>query len=183
MIKKLPDRKPLRLKKYDYSSSGSYFVTICTEDRERVLSRIISANDKKTVELTDCGRILNSQVQLLKSRYNAISIDAYVIMPDHVHLLISNSNNDILDRHTVSEIICTLKSITTILCRKTGYGKFEFQKSFHDHIIRNREDYENAKKYIMMNPLNWDTEQLYDDYFLTVNDEKMKWFNVNSEHF
>ena len=91
----LPKRKPTRLKGYDYSQSGAYFVTICTKDRKNLLSSISVGQGLAPAEnhLTQYGDIAKEQLIALEHRYKHIKIDKYVIMPNHIHILISIYEN------------------------------------------------------------------------------------------
>ena len=87
----LPKRKPLRLPEYDYSSPGAYFVTVCTQDRRCILSDVVVGEGlaPPAVALTPIGQIVEEQIQAIPARYPAIGIQNDVIMPNHVHLLVS----------------------------------------------------------------------------------------------
>ncbi len=95
-MSELPRRKPTRLKNFDYSSVGAYFVTICTQDRNRILSEIVKSNsnivgdgalDVPKVQLTHIGKIVERYI-LSTEKIPNVYVDQYVIMPDHLHLLI-----------------------------------------------------------------------------------------------
>ena len=103
--KEFPKRKPTRLKNFDYSSTGAYFVTICVRDRMQILSEIktnITATDditgivvgeglappEITVKLKPCGKIVKEQLQLIETRFTSVTVWDYVIMPDHIHAII-----------------------------------------------------------------------------------------------
>ncbi len=220
-----PIRKPTRLKNFDYSSAGAYFITICTFDRECTLSDIAD----NRVHLTAKGEVCERQIHDLTLRYSDISIDEYVIMPNHIHMIIviRGANRTFIDakpcrggacpsrmKHhatdgarfsdesvgegiahaekataqsmagganrtfaptppgrsmdaahsraggaspspTVSDIVRVFKSLATRSCECNGKL---FQRSFHDHIIRNETDYEMIKNYIQNNPLNWQND-------------------------
>ncbi len=164
-------RKPTRLKEYDYSTPGAYFVTICTKDRQNLLSEIAVGQGLAPAEnrLTIYGQILQQQIEHLEERYVGVKIDCYVIMPNHIHLIISNyeASAGASPCPTISDVICALKSIATRMCKKAGYSEQQiFQTSFHDHIIRNEKDYKKIYEYIETNPLKWELDCFY-------NDEKM----------
>ena len=147
-----PVRKPTRLKNYDYSSTGAYFITICSFSRECILSDI---TDNKIL-LTSKGKTSEQQIHDLSLRYRNICIDEYVIMPNHIHMIIIiREPGGASPSPTVSDIIRVFKSQTTRLCDCNGKL---FQRSFHDHIIRNEADYDLIKKYIQNNPLNWHSD-------------------------
>ena len=106
--KEFPKRKPTRLKNFDYSSAGAYFVTICVRDRMQILSEIVrtdlTSTDKTigiavgeglappeieiAVNLKPCGEVVNEQLQLIETRFPSVTVEDYVIMPDHIHLLL-----------------------------------------------------------------------------------------------
>ena len=90
--KELPKRKYPRLDNYDYSSTGAYFVTICTQNRRCVLSRIVGRGlapaETTAIEYTSLGEIAEKQLFLLADRYPYLTIDQYVIMPNHIHAIL-----------------------------------------------------------------------------------------------
>ena len=83
----LPNRKPLRLRDYDYSSPGAYFVTICTRDRKCFLSRIAVGEGlaPPEIRLTVIGKCVEEQIHALPRRYPSVTVDKHVIMPNHIH--------------------------------------------------------------------------------------------------
>ncbi len=162
----LPNRKSPRIKEYDYSTPGAYFITICTKGREQFLSKITVGQGLAPAEnqLTVCGKIAKEQIVLLEERYPTVKIDKFVIMPNHIHLLISlyNQTAGASPCPTISDVICTFKSLTTRLCRQEGFkGLHLFQSSFHDHIIRNEKDYQKIWEYINTNVIKWETDCFY----------------------
>ena len=94
--KELPQRKPTRLKNFDYSSQGAYFLTICTEDRKRILSRIVGGDVLDApkyafatdVELLPHGKICEKYIRQMNDFYDDIKVDRYVIMPNHIHIML-----------------------------------------------------------------------------------------------
>ncbi len=156
----LPKRKPTRLKEYEYSSPGAYFITICIKGYEHLLSQIIVGEGlaPPVAKLTKYGKVAKEQIENLTQRYPNVTIDKYVIMPNHIHLLISSHDNTggASPSPTITDVICLFKSIATILCRKNGLKQEQlFQRSFHDHIIRGEEDYLKIWEYIDNNPAIW----------------------------
>ena len=160
-------RKHSRLKTYDYTNSGCYFITFCTKDRAHVLSSIVGrgALTPPQVELTNIGKIAAEVIERTSVVYPGISIDNYVIMPNHVHLLIRISPVDGGVRAprptengsvSITEVIKAMKSITT---RKIGTKIW--QTSFYDHVIRNDEDYQTRFRYIKENPAKWQQDKYY----------------------
>jgi len=167
MKKDLPKRKHPRLGNYDYSSTGAYFVTICTHNRKCALSRIVGRGlapaETMGVQYTKFGEIAEKQLLQLENRYPCIKIDQYVIMPNHIHIifLMGNETAGASPRPTVMDIVCTYKSLTTKECKKTGFEDKLFQTSFYEHVIRGKEDYEETVKYIHENPARWYYDELY----------------------
>ena len=162
----MPKRKRTRLKWYDYSSNGAYFITICTKDRKELLSKIATNNENKCADnqLNRYGKIAKIQIEELENRYKNVKVDKYVIMPNHIHLLISIDNQAVgaSPNPTISDIICTLKSIVTRLCHTQGLkDRYLFQSSFHDHIIRGEKDYIKIWEYIDTNVIKWEYDCFY----------------------
>ena len=163
----LPQRKPTRLKGYDYSTAGTYFITICTKDKKHLLSRITVGQGLAPAEnqLSIFGKIAEEQIKDIENRYKTVKIDKYVVMPNHIHLLISNHEKKAgaSPCPTISDVICTFKSMTTRLCKNNGFGeKHLFQSSFHDHIIRGEKDYQKIWEYIDTNVIQWEKDCYYE---------------------
>ena len=164
--KELPQRKRLRLQNFDYSTTGAYFITVCTENRRNILSRIVGVDvlgDPKNVELLTYGKIADKYINQLNDFYDNITVDRYVIMPNHIHILLFVSENGSPRTSTptrqtsyVSHFVSTFKRF----CNKE-YGRSVWQRGFHDHIIRNREDYKEHLRYIYENPMHWYYDELY----------------------
>ncbi len=162
--KELSKRKPTRLKDFDYSSTGAYFITICTQNRKNILSTIVGEGSPLP-QLSHYGRIVDKWIQNLPEKYREISVDSYVIMPNHIHLLLFVANEDGRGNPspTVDKVIGWLKYQTTkeINMQRNTIGEKVFQRSFYDHIIRNRNDYQEICKYIYENPICWHFDKLY----------------------
>ena len=180
--KGLPQRKSTRLKNFDYSSAGAYFVTICVRNRMHILSEIVksnlSATDRTvdlavgeglappeiTVKLKPCGEIVKEQLQLLETRFPCVTVADYVIMPDHIHAVISlhEKAGGASPSPTLDDVVCSFKSLTSRSCKQRFGIEKMFQRSYAEHIVRDRDDYETRKKYICENPMRW-----YYKYFNT----------------
>ena len=95
MDRRLPQRKRLRLPEHDYAQPGYYFITICTRERKQeALCSIEPAvgaiiNRPPRISLTPLGRIVDETIRAIPDHYPGISVDQYVVMPDHVHLILS----------------------------------------------------------------------------------------------
>lgn len=146
----LPVRKKLRLNNYDYSQENMYFITICVKDRIELLGKIEKDNN---IYLTKEGKIVKQEITRLEEIYKNIIIDEYIVMPNHLHilLLIKHKNET-----NISKII---KHLKTNITRKIKYSIW--QKSFYDRIIRNREEYFKIKKYIKNNVRNWSSDKYF----------------------
>ncbi len=144
----LPDRKKNRLENYDYSQNGAYFITICTRDRKKILSEIVGADTIRPYEiiLSQYGKIVDKAINNIANIYENISVDKYVIMPDHVHMILRITNNGgrMVSAPTV---IAGMKRYVSKKC-----GVSIWQKSYYDHIIRNQKDYNEIWEYIEHNP-------------------------------
>ena len=149
----LPKRKPTRLSEYDYFNQGAYFVTICVKDMKCILSNIIVGEGLRAlpqIDLTSIGQIVEESICYMQTCYNCVSIDKYVIMPNHIHLLVSISDTGGRGSPPLHKIIGQFKSYTTKI-----YNGVLWQRSFYDHIIRGKEDYDNIWNYIDTNPQRW----------------------------
>ena len=167
MKNELPERTPLRLKDFDYSKNGAYFITICTRDRLEILSTIVGdgALDVPRPRLTEIGAIVEKYI-ISSNNIKDVTIDRYVIMPDHIHMIVilhssHNGNEAEFDRDGTSRApsptnakIPRLVAALKRLCNKE-IGENIFQRGYYDHIIRDREDYETRCKYIHENPMRW----------------------------
>ena len=163
---KLLKRKPTRLQSFDYSSVGAYFITICTQDRKRILSEIIKpvgvgAFDDPKIRLTAIGKTVEKYL-LSSENISGVTIDQYIIMPDHIHAIIFLDPDQYNKRQDGSskaptptnEMLPHIVSTFKRFCNK-ALGDNIFQRGYMDHIIRDREDYETRRKYIYENPMRW----------------------------
>ncbi len=168
-----PVRKSNRLKNYDYASPGYYFVTICAYKHKCIFSHITVGQGLAPAEnkLTVFGKAAEKQLLDLEKRYNCIRIDKYVIMPNHIHALIIIESNaaGASPRPTLSDVVCSFKSLTTNCCKNIRKIEHIFQNSYYDHIIRDESDYFEIWEYINSNPEKWS-----EDRFCNTKGEKNK---------
>ena len=159
----LPKRKHPRLNDYDYSTTGAYFITICTQSRRCLLSHIVGRGlAPAEIQYTGYGRIAQEQLLLLEQRYPSLKIDRYVIMPNHIHaILMLEETAGGSRRPTIMDIVCAYKSLTTRQCKKIRPIDKLFQTSFYEHVIRGCEDYKEIAEYIVNNPKQWELDKLY----------------------
>ena len=201
----LPQRKPNRLKDYDYSSPGIYFITICTKNMTELFwntafipmfenavnhpsvgaatgrpnpspinesenqplktnpSNIIAAihpdpttNLPQGYHLSEYGKIVDVAIQNIPRVYPAVSVNKYVIMPNHVHLLLQiypDASGQPMTAPTISTVVQRMKAYVT---KEIGFSIW--QKLFHDHILRNESEYPKIWEYIDQNPLKWEDD-------------------------
>ena len=168
MTPRVSHRRSIRLKGYDYSQSGAYFVTICTKGRELYFEKYRSLQE-----------IVGQQWEELPQRFPDLTLDEFIIMPNHIHgvfivgagrsaknvgaTLVVAQNNGAGTRPapTVGEIVGTFKSLcihdwVTYIKEKKIYviGKF-WQRNYYDHIIRNEDELNRIREYIQNNLLKW----------------------------
>ncbi len=159
----LPNRKHPRLKDYDYSSVGAYFITVCARNKECIFSRITVGRDDPgapETALSSRGKIVEKYILSIPKAYADITVENYIIMPNHVHILMTINDNAKAvsenygaprsSRPTVSSVIGALKRFTN---RETGEKLW--QTSFYDHIVRDENDFLTRWQYIDKNPAKW----------------------------
>ena len=160
-----PERKRLRLPDHDYSSPGAYFVTICTKDRRCILSRITVGEGlaPPAVELTGVGIIVEEQIRALPERYPSIAVDKYVIMPNHVHLLLclKEGAGGASPSPTLFDVLRVFKSMSTRRARGLLGPLPLWQRSYYEHVIRSEGDAQEIQAYIDRNPAAWAEDQYY----------------------
>jgi len=154
-------RKLNRLKGYDYSRNGVYFVTICTNKHHEIFGEIVGAGLVPTVvtpivQLSENGKIAENEIMKIEQHYDCVFIDCFVIMPNHVHLIIIISNDSgratgrASPSPTLGNVIGGYKSGVSRLC-----GFPVWQRSYHDHIIRDIDEHFKIAEYIKNNPATW----------------------------
>ena len=141
----LPKRKSPRIPEYDYSTPNYYFITICTHEK-----KCIFGNPGK---LNALGKIAEECLLNIPKIYAGVHIDKYVVMPNHVHAIMVVNSDDV--KKSISQIIGQYKMAVTKLIRQCEPEKIIWQRSFHDHIIRNQQRYELIWMYIENNPIKW----------------------------
>ena len=151
----LPNRKPIRLTEYDYSSAGAYFITICTANREKIFWNAVGADiiRPENVPLSAVGKTAEQGILQVADHYPNITIDKYCIMPDHIHLILridSHVDGRMISAPTVSTVVGSMKRWIS-----KQVGRPIWQKSFYEHTIRNQRDYDEIWEYIENNPLKY----------------------------
>ena len=154
-------RKHPRLKNYDYSLPGYYYVTIHREKDAPALSSVRqeTAPWEAVTILTTCGEIARQQLFALEKRFEYVKIDKYVVMPTHIHVIFALSEGA-LPRPTLMDIVRAYKSLTTRLCNQAlgTEGRKLFQGSFYESVLRNEQAYRECWNYIDGNPEKWLTD-------------------------
>ena len=160
-IMELQKRKQNRLKNFDYSQPNAYFITICTENRKTIFWENVGASIARPedVRLSKYGRIAQESIRDIPNHYKSITVDQYVVMPNHIHLLLqihTDESGRAMLAPTISTVIAQLKGT---ISKKIGHSIW--QKLFHDHVIRNQKDYEKIWNYIEGNPMKWSEDCFY----------------------
>ena len=185
-----PQRKNIRLKEYDYSFPGWYYVTICTFNRINLFGKIA---DGKMV-LNEDGKIVEEEWLQTKEIRKNVDLDYYIIMPNHLHgiIIIEQSFEDVIIKgrgelnspekidsgriqyaptndtfispsHTLGAIVRGFKSSVTKKIRElSGNSELRiWQRNYYEHIIRNDNDLHRIRTYIQNNPLKWELDEYY----------------------
>lgn len=177
------NRRSIRLKGYDYSSPGEYFITICTRNRECLFGDVINGE----MVLNDVGRIAKDFWYRIPERFDDIQLDAFIVMPNHIHGIIGIESNIEPDTHSVGaihELPLRNDKMDTETCRKhrrqmllpkiIGWYKMNvskrtnnildntgnpfWQRNYYEHIIRNEKSLERIRDYIINNPAQWEED-------------------------
>ncbi|OGC82549.1 MAG: hypothetical protein A2W07_01950 [candidate division Zixibacteria bacterium RBG_16_43_9] len=163
------ERKLNRLKEYDYSKCGYYFVTICIIRGVEYFGKI----DNEKMVLNQYGKIAQEYWSEIPNIYDKVEIDEFIIMPNHIHgiIIIQENDNKRTEQCSVptntesgygllSKVIKSFKNAVTKKNRQElGVNNFQWQRSFYDHVIRNEKSLYEIRKYIINNPLKWDLEK------------------------
>lgn len=162
-LSKLPQRKIIRLKDYDYSQAGYYFITICSKDRLRLFGEIVGADDpvclQPVMKENEIGKIAYECWNKINDIYDNVRTDAFCLMPNHIHGIIVISE-DGQGRPPLPKIIQGYKSVTTRMCFKYNIETI-WQRNYYDHIIRNEQEYQEIWQYIESNPLKWEEDKCF----------------------
>ncbi len=169
------ERKKIRLRDYDYSKNGYYFITICTKNREEWFGAIESG----TMRLSKFGEVARNFWVEIPEHFKEVSAGEFLVMPNHLHgVLIIERNmvgNAYLRAHERNAFLHSLQDRTKMLLSKTIQQykasvthkinnlqndiPFQWQRSFYDHVIRNESELSRIREYIQNNPLKWDLDR------------------------
>jgi len=164
-------RRSIRLRGYDYSSSGAYFVTVCTKNKECLFGDIVDW----TMRLNQAGELIHEVWDELPRHYAGIDLDIFVAMPNHIRGIIVLTDTPVVGAGlalpsgrgaasgapTLGHVIRTFKSITAINVNRllTRTGQPLWQRNYYEHIIRNETSLDPIREYVSMNPQNWMTDR------------------------
>ncbi len=152
----LPNRHSIRLYDYDYSSQGAYFVTICTHQRQHLFGKIVD----ETMNRNAWGNVARDYWQFIPDHFSHVKLDAFVVMPNHVHgilFIMQDANpNGNSRKGGLGAIVGSYKSIVSKQIHiQLGVTDLIWQRNYHEHIIRNPEEYYVLSAYIHDNPRRW----------------------------
>ena len=157
-------RQSIRLKGFDYSEPGSYFVTVCVKDRECLLGDVVNGK----IELNDVGRIVSSVWHDLAKRFKNIELDGFVIMPNHVHGIVVIVGAPLAGARdlragtrpapTLGDIIGAFKSVTARQYYLDSKGEKLWQRNYYERVIRNEKELFEIRRYIQENPSKWELD-------------------------
>jgi len=160
----LPMRKHPRLVGYDYDRNGVYFITFCTKDKLKTLGRVVGrdAPGAPCVELTGLGEAVRKEIEETHTHYDSAVVDKFVVMPNHVHLIVL-INGDGGTPGASRPTNALIPRIVTMIKKKTNRasGSDNWQRSFHDHIIRDEAEYLRIWKYVDDNPALWAEDRYF----------------------
>jgi len=163
----------IRLKGWDYRTSAWYFITICTKNRCHFFGEIRN----KIMGLSFVGNRAHLNWQAIPDHFDHIKLDVFIVMPNHTHGLIGITKNPAhtplgsggkqtrefgpLQSGSISSIMQAYKASVTRWCRKKGYYEFGWQSKFYDHIVRDKEEFQRIRNYIINNPAKWQDDRYY----------------------
>jgi len=181
-------RRSIRLKGYDYSRPGLYFVTICTTNRLSLFGHI----ENRDMVLNDVGKMVNIVWNEMPNHYKGIGIHEFIVMPNHVHGIIEIESNSmtvgagpcacsddgwqktegqpqgVAPTMSLSDIVHRFKTLTTKrYIDGVNHNEFHqfnkrlWQRNYYEHVIRNEKSYHDLSEYIMNNPINWQEDRYY----------------------
>ena len=178
----MKNRRSIRFREYDYSQNGLYFVTICVNGREELLGNV----ENGEMVLNNAGKIVDMSIHAIPEKYENIDIDSYIIMPNHIHIVIAivGAIHELPEKNELPEkeraihesplqngwerrkmllpkIVGYLKMNSSkqinILREKSGVPVW--QRNYHEHVIRNEKELDKIRHYININPAKWEMDR------------------------
>lgn len=161
-----PLRKTIRLFAESYEQRRAYFVTVCTHEKQCLLSDV----DGQFVGLSKRGELVRSAWLCLPDKFPALALDEYILMPNHLHAILClvgaglarpSSEVKAANHYSLIDVMRVFKSVSTIQVNREFKtpGAPLWQRSYFDHIIRDAEDLRNHRKYIIENPMRWSAKE------------------------
>jgi REP element-mobilizing transposase RayT len=164
------DRKLNRLQGYDYSRDALYFITSFVHDRICSFGKISEGK----MQLNEYGEIAERQLSWMEQQYTYVVLHNFIVMPNHIHAIVEINHEWLskemsINTHAVkqpkvkslSELIGSYKTTSSKKIHLAGLPEFKWQRSFHDHIIKNEQSYYRISNYISNNPSNWRDNKFY----------------------
>ena len=158
-------RRSVRLKGFDYTQAGAYFVTVVVQGRAPLFGDV---KDGKA-HLNDAGRVVQRVWLRLPDRFPGVEMDAFVVMPNHIHGIVvihATSGNDAGSRFRLSDVVGVYKSLTTreyvrgiTTMDWTPFHGRLWQRNYYDHIVRDDKSLWELRQYILDNPSQWDSDR------------------------
>jgi len=146
-----PRRRSLRLPSYDYSQAGAYFITVCTLDRIILFGEVIDDD----VRLNEFGMLVKQTWDSLPTHYGGIDLDAFIVMPNHMHGIIILSDKP-QTRCAIPEIVRGFKTFSARRVNECGGRRGAlWQRGYYEHVVRNEKALNRIRDYIANNPAQW----------------------------
>jgi len=159
-------RHSIRLKGYDYSQAGLYFITICSQYKIHLFGTIVN----NTMMLNDIGKIVDEEWVISEKIRDEIKLHEYIIMPNHLHAIVeivgANGRSPVhgfaLQAKSIGSLMSGFKSSATVRINKMRKSPWQavWQRNYWEHIIRNENEYFRIAEYIRNNPLKWKNDKL-----------------------
>ena len=156
-------RHSIRLKGYDYSNHGAYFVTICSHEKKCIFGNVVDGQ----MLLNDLGKIVEAEWIKCGELRIDVALHEFVVMPNHLHgIIILHSDiveaDCILPKSTaLGKMLAGYKSTVSSKLKRSGFTGDVWQRNYYEHIIRNEEDMNSIVEYIVQNPQNWSKDTLH----------------------
>ena len=168
-----PHRRATRLRGYDYSLPGAYFVTICVQDRKCLFGHIIDGQ----MQSNEIGKIVVKNWNHIPQHFSAVELDECVVMPNHIHGIITLDTvgarsprppalrKGAVSSPTLGQVVAYFKYQSTkyINQRHNTPGTCIWQRNYYDHVIRDDIGLQRVREYIRNNPTQWELDQLHPD--------------------
>ena len=170
---KIHHRRSIRLQDYDYSQSGAYFVTICTQNRDCLFGDIVD----EEIRLNRIGIMVKNICEWLPQQYPYVTVEEFIVMPNHFHGIVFITDDFVdgsrmeggsrtaptVKRKPVGRLVGAFKTVTTKRFNemRCTTGVKLWQRNYYEHVIRNEDDYRDIAEYIQANPLNWMNDELW----------------------